>query len=109
MGHVTGIDECLGDMVELEFASYFAIQISSNVEDIGRMARLGVAPHVVEAVLNHKSGTVRGVAAVYNRYSYSIEKREALDLWAEHVTRCAGNIIIARPRAAADNRELEAA
>jgi integrase len=27
------------------------------------MARHGVAPHVVEAVLNHKSGQVRGVAA----------------------------------------------
>jgi hypothetical protein len=61
------------------------------------MARLGVAPHVVEAVLNHKSGQVRGVAAVYNRYSYSSEKREALDLWAEHVERCAGNFIVARP------------
>jgi len=60
-------------------------------------APLGVAPHVVEAVLNHKSGQVRGVAAIYNRYSYSTEKREALDLWAEHVERCAGNIIVARP------------
>jgi integrase len=54
------------------------------------MARLGVAPHVVEAVLNHKSGQVRGVAAVYNRYSYAAEKAAALDLWAEHVERCAG-------------------
>jgi integrase len=61
------------------------------------MARLGVPPHVVEAVLNHKSGQVRGVAAVYNRYSYSTEKREALALWAAHVERCASNIIIARP------------
>ena len=54
-------------------------------------------PHVVEAVLNHKSGQVRGVAAVYNRYSYAAEKAAALDLWAQHVERCAGNIIIARP------------
>ena len=61
----------------------------------------GVQPHVVEAVLNHKSGQVRGVAAVYNRYSYSTEKREALDIWAQHVERCAGNIIIARPVEAA--------
>ena len=65
------------------------------------MARHGVAPHVVEAVLNHRSGTVRGVAAVYNRYSYSTEKREALALWAEHVERHAGNFIIARPVEAA--------
>jgi integrase len=31
------------------------------------MAEIGIAPHVVEAVLNHKSGTIKGVAAVYNR------------------------------------------
>ena len=42
------------------------------------MARLAVAPHVVEACLNHKSGTIRGVAAVYNKYSYDTEKRAAL-------------------------------
>jgi integrase len=73
------------------------------------MARHGVAPHVVEAVLNHRSGVIRGVASVYNKYQYGTEKREALALWAEHVERCAGNIIVARPREAADNRELEAA
>lgn len=45
-------------------------------------ARLGVAVHVVEAALNHKSGTIRGVAAVYNRYSYNTEKRAALEAWS---------------------------
>jgi integrase len=50
------------------------------------MAGLGIAPHVVEAVLNHRSGTIKGVAAVYNRYSYAAEKREALDKWAARVT-----------------------
>jgi integrase len=49
------------------------------------MAALGVPPHVVEAVLNHKSGVIRGVASVYNRYSYAAEKRSALELWAAHV------------------------
>lgn len=43
------------------------------------MAGLGIAPHVVEAALNHKSGTIKGVAAVYNRYSCAAEKRAALD------------------------------
>jgi integrase len=62
----------------------------------------GVQPHVVEAVLNHKSGQVRGVAAVYNRYSYSAEKRESLNVWAEHVARCAHNIIVARPSVASE-------
>ena len=50
-----------------------------------RMNELGMLPHVVEAVLNHISGHKAGVAGVYNRASYSAEKRQALDLWAEHV------------------------
>jgi integrase len=50
-----------------------------------RMAELGVQPHIVEAVLNHVSGHKRGVAGIYNRATYDKEKREALNLWAEHV------------------------
>lgn len=50
------------------------------------MANLGTLPHVVEAVLNHVSGTRAGVAGIYNRASYSNEKRAALELWAKHVT-----------------------
>jgi integrase len=49
------------------------------------MAGLGIAPHVVEAVLNHRSGTIKGVAAVYNRYNYAAEKRTALDAWARRL------------------------
>jgi integrase len=49
------------------------------------MARLGFAPQVVEAVLNHKTGTIRGVAAVYNRYDHAAEKRAALEAWGRHV------------------------
>lgn len=45
------------------------------------MAGAGVAPHVVEKVLNHISGTLSGVAAVYNRYGYDAEKRHALETW----------------------------
>ncbi|MFB2554015.1 tyrosine-type recombinase/integrase [Ensifer soli] len=46
------------------------------------MAILKVQPHIIEAVLNHKSGIVSGVAATYNRHAYFDEKREALQLWA---------------------------
>ncbi|MDV4182950.1 site-specific integrase [Rhizobium brockwellii] len=49
------------------------------------MAELGQPVHVVEAVLNHKSGSIKGVAAVYNRYEYAEEKRRALFAWAAHV------------------------
>jgi integrase len=53
------------------------------------MARLGVAPHVVEKVLAHKTGTISGVAAIYNRHGYLAEKRDALERWAREVFRVA--------------------
>jgi hypothetical protein len=49
------------------------------------MAQLGIQPHVIEAVVNHVSGHKGGVAGIYNRATYDREKREALNLWAEHV------------------------
>ena len=49
------------------------------------MARLGIAPHIVEAVLNHISGSRAGVAGIYNLYAYEAEKREALARWEAHV------------------------
>jgi integrase len=47
--------------------------------------RLGILPHVVEAVLNHTGGHKAGPAGVYNKATYSKEKRDALARWAEHV------------------------
>lgn len=49
------------------------------------MAKLGIAPHVIERVLNHVSGTFGGVAGIYNRFKYDDEIREALKLWDEYV------------------------
>lgn len=49
------------------------------------MARLGVLPHIIEAVLNHIGGSKAGPAGIYNRETYEPEKRAALDLWAAHV------------------------
>lgn len=49
------------------------------------MAGLGFPPHVVEAVLNHRSGTRRGVAGVYNRFTYADEKAAALEAWSRRV------------------------
>lgn len=49
------------------------------------MARLGIALPVIEKVLNHTSGTFRGIVGVYQRHSYADEKRAALDRWAVHV------------------------
>jgi integrase len=47
--------------------------------------QLGVAPHIVEAVLNHVSGHRAGVAGVYNRSTYEREVRIALTRWTDHV------------------------
>ena len=41
--------------------------------------RLGVLPHVIEAVLNHVSGHKAGVAGIYNRAEYMVQKRDALE------------------------------
>ncbi|RUW30283.1 site-specific integrase [Mesorhizobium sp. M1E.F.Ca.ET.041.01.1.1] len=46
------------------------------------LAKLGVKQEVTEAILNHKTGKVSGVAAIYNRYEYESEKRNALEQWA---------------------------
>jgi hypothetical protein len=43
-------------------------------------------PHVVEAIVNHISGAKAGVAGIYNRATYAIEKREALQRWATHLS-----------------------
>ena len=45
---------------------------------VSGMARLGVAPHVADKVLNHQSGTISGVAAVYQRHDFLAERREAM-------------------------------
>ena len=48
--------------------------------------KLGFAPHVVEAVVNHMSGLAKvGVAGVYNRALYFDERRRALQNWADYV------------------------
>jgi integrase len=63
-----------------------------------RMADLGIAPHIVEACLNHVSGHKGGVAGIYNRAVYQKEKKQALDIWAAHVEaivagKAGGNIV----------------
>jgi integrase len=49
------------------------------------MCDIGIAPHVVEQILNHQSGPRAGPAGVYNRSSYEREVRAALGLWQDHI------------------------
>jgi integrase len=52
---------------------------------VSGMARLGIAPHVADKILNHQAGTISGVAAVYQRHEFLSERREALDRWGAHI------------------------
>jgi integrase len=49
------------------------------------MAALGIAPHVVDKILNHSSGKISGVAKIYNRFEYLPERKAALEAWGRHV------------------------
>lgn len=50
-----------------------------------KMAEMDIAPHIIEALLNHVSGHKAGVAGVYNRARYKSQKVHALNAWAEHL------------------------
>jgi hypothetical protein len=52
---------------------------------VSGMARLGVAPHVADKILNHTAGTISGVAAVYQRHEFMHERKAALDEWGRHI------------------------
>lgn len=46
------------------------------------MNDIGIAPHIVESILGH---AIHGVAGIYNRSQYLLEKKEALEKWYLHV------------------------
>lgn len=56
------------------------------------MARTGIPPHVADKILNHQSGTISGVAAVYQRHDFLTERKDALDRWGAHVTELVRNL-----------------
>lgn len=85
----THLDQKLADMARAGKGPHVA---PWRIHDLRRtmatsMGELGIQPHVVEAVLNHISGSKAGVAGIYNRATYRKEKTEALVLWADHVLR----------------------
>ena len=63
------------DWVLHDFRRYFS----------STMARLGVPLHVTEQIIDHRS-QVSGVAAIYNRYTFLDEMRQALTAYEAHLT-----------------------
>ncbi len=49
--------------------------------------RLGVRFEVTEAMLNHVSGSRSGVAGIYQRHDWKEEKREAVKIWSDHLSK----------------------
>ena len=49
------------------------------------LASLRVPPHITERLLNHVSGTISGVAAIYNRWNYLDETRHAVLTYERHL------------------------
>jgi integrase len=53
-------------------------------------ASLKIAPHVIDKLLNHVTGSVQGggiseIAAIYNRHAYMPEMREAIEKWEAYL------------------------
>lgn len=49
-------------------------------------AQIGTPIHVIEKLLNHVSGSLSGVAGIYNRYSYLEEMRQAVQNYEDWIT-----------------------
>jgi integrase len=64
------------------------------------LAQIGVAPHIADKVLNHQSGTIRGVAATYNRFEYLAERKDALEKLGEHIAALVGENVFDLPKRA---------
>lgn len=52
-----------------------------------RLAEAGTPPHIIERLLNHVSGTISGVAAVYNRHHFMPEMRKAVEKYNADLSR----------------------
>lgn len=61
------------------------------------MAEIGIAPHVADKILNHTSGQISGVAAIYNRFEYLDERKAALNALGRFIEtligRDTGNVV----------------
>jgi integrase len=49
------------------------------------LAKLGVSLQVAERCLNHSSGTLGGLAGIYNKHEYAEEQAAAFDAWGRYV------------------------
>ncbi len=73
-----------------ELAKLEKMNASWRLHDLRRtaatgMAGMGIAPHVIERILNHVSGVQGGLVGVYQRHEYRVERKAALADWGQRV------------------------
>ena len=53
---------------------------------VTHLNEFGIAPSVIEAIVNHASGVKAGVAGTYDRSKHLPERARVMQLWADHLT-----------------------
>lgn len=86
-GFTKPVDACRARMNELAGEQLPSWSLHDLRRTVSTMMNeeLAIDPHVVEAVLNHISGSRGGVAGVYNRAAYLKQKQAALEAWGRLV------------------------
>lgn len=51
------------------------------------LQKIGTRREVIEAILNHVSGSRSGIVRVYQKHDWAHQKRQALELWSQQVFR----------------------
>lgn len=65
---------------------------------ISKLQAMGVPVEVTEEVLAHKTGTRSGVAGVYNKYRYLVEKQVAVQIWGEYLSAVQSGPLASEPK-----------
>jgi hypothetical protein len=57
--------------------------VQASLSPLSKLGDLGVPPHVIDEITNHKSGAKNGVTGIYNHSPYEKQKIAALNKWAK--------------------------
>lgn len=79
-----GFGTCLNRMLDDTELTHFTLHDLRRTFATAH-AKIGTPIHVTEKLLNHVSGTISGVAAVYNRHSYMEEMCGAVEKYDEYL------------------------
>jgi Site-specific recombinase XerD len=73
-----------GDKSKVEFPEWRHHDLRRTM--VTGMMEFNVSHYVADKVLNHQSGAISGVAAVYQRNEFLAERKSALEIWGSHIT-----------------------